>query len=469
MSIGLFATLGMAARALQTQQAGIEVTGHNIANVDNTAYARQRLNIATSNPVATALGMQGTGVQAISIQQIRSLLLDDQIQSETSTSGYWTTQQQALQFAQAAVGEQISSTTTSTDGGTGQGIAQSLSDLFSEFQSLSTQPTSLAERQVLLMKAATLATQFNQAAQRLDALQASLDRSLQTDATNANQLLKDIATLNNQIITAEINSGSTANDLRDLRQQRIEELAKLVNVDVAPRSDGGVNIAIGGVLMVSDQSVLDTLEVYDAGGGQMLVRAATAGTALTITGGSIAGAIDVRDGAVADLSNGLDALAAELMADVNNVHATGFNLGGTKGETFFTGSDARTMAVNTALLNDPSLIQASGVSGEPGNNEVALQLAQLATAAHAALNNQTFSQAFNQTVAAVGQSLATANGQITTQQTVQQMLQQQRASISGVSLDEEMTNLSTYQRAYQASARLMTIIDEMLQTLVSIR
>jgi flagellar hook-associated protein 1 FlgK len=162
-------------------------------------------------------------------------------------------------------------------------------------------------------------------------------------------------------------------------------------------------------------------------------------------------------------------LASLLISEVNTVHATGFNLGGTKGESFFTGTDARTIAVNTALLDDPRLIQASGVSGETGNNEVALQLAQLATKLHAGLNDQTFSQAFDQTVAALGQSLATANSQITTQQTVQQMLQQQRASISGVSLDEEMANLSIYQRAYQASARLMTVIDEMLQTLVNIR
>jgi flagellar hook-associated protein 1 len=200
-----------------------------------------------------------------------------------------------------------------------------------------------------------------------------------------------------------------------------------------------------------------------------LLRAATAGTALTVTGGSVGGTIDARDGAVAQLADDLDALAALVISEVNTVHATGFNLGGTNGESFFAGTNAQTIAVNTALLDDPSLIQASGASGEVGNNAVALKLAQLATKVHVSLNNQTFSQAFDRTVTALGQSLATANSQITDQQTVQQMLEQQRASISGVSLDEEMANLSIYQRAYQASARLMTVVDQLLETLVNVR
>ncbi len=469
MSIGLFATLGMAARSLQTQQAGIEVAGHNLSNVSNPAYARQRLNVATSNPVVTDVGMQGTGVQAIDVQQIRSQLLDDQIQSETSTSSYWDTQQQALQFAQAGLGEQISGTTASAGAST-QGIAQSLSDLFSEFQNLSTQPTSLAERQVLLMKAATLADQFNQVSQRLDALRTSLNSSLQTDVTNGNQLLSDIADLNNQITTSEINSGSTANDLRDLRQQKIEDLAKIANVSVAQQSNGSVNLTIGGVLMVSDQNVLDTLQTYDAGGGQWLVRATTAGTHLTLTGGSIAGEIGARDGAVATLASNVDQLATLLIGQVNLIHAGGFSLiTGSANEDFFTGADAHNIAVNPVLLNNPALVQASGINGAVGDNSVVLALAQLGNQTQVALNNQTFSQAYDQSVATIGQSLATANGQVADQQTVQQMLEQQRSSVSGVSMDEEMANLSIYQHAYEASARLMSVVDQMLDTLVNIQ
>jgi len=468
MSLGLFGTLGLAARSLQTQQAGIEVAGHNLANVNNPAYARQRLDITTAPPVSTALGPQGTGAEAVSIQSLRNALVDQQIVAEGSVSSYWDAQQQALEFAQAGLGQQIDSTTGSNGTSSQEGLAQGLTDLFNEFQSLSTQPTSLAERQVLLMKASALASQFNQVSQRLDGLRTGLNTSLSSDVDSANKLLSDIANLNDQIISSEINSGEAANDLRDLRQQKIEDLSQLVNIDVAAQSNGGVNITIGGVLMVSDKNVLDSLQTYDAGGGQMLVRAATAGTPLTLTGGSIAGTIDVRDGTVAALSNQIDSLAALLINEVNSVHAAGYSLTGTTGEDFFSGTDASNIAVNPTLLNNPSLVQASGTNGAVGDNSVALALAQLANQTYASLNNQTFSQSFAQTVAALGQSLATANGQISDQQTVQEMLQQQRSSISGVSIDEEMTNLSVYQRAYQASARLITVVDDLLETLVNV-
>ena len=469
MGIGLFGTLGMTARALQTQQQGIEVTGHNLANVNNPAYTRQRLVIETALPVPSYLGPQGTGAQAVAIRQIRSLLVDQQMQAETSVLGYWDAQQQALNFAQAALGQQVNRTTAAGDPGAQLGIAESLAELFNSFQSLSTNPTSLAERQVLLMKAAALASRFNQTGTRLDNLRTALNTALQDDVAKANELLRGIAELNDQIITTEISAGATANDLRDLRQQKIETLSQLVRIDTAEQNNGGVDVSINGTLLVSDKNVLDTLETYDAGGGQYLVRTVTGAVNLTLTGGSMAGNIDARDGALKTLSDNLDALSALLIAEVNTVHAAGFSLTGTTNEDFFTGTNARDIAVNATLLGDPSLIQASGTNGAVGDNQVALALAQLADKKHASLSNQTFAQSFGQTVAALGQSLARANSQITDQQVVQGMIKRQRDSISGVSIDEEMANMTTYQRAYEASARLMRVIDEMLETLVNLR
>lgn len=469
MSLGLFGTLGMAARSLQVQQAGIEVAGNNMSNVNNPAYSRQVLNIATADPVATSIGLQGTGVQAVGIEAIRSQMVNTQIQSENSVSSYWQAQQQALEFAQADLGQQVNSSTSSSTSTSGQDIASSLSDFFSELQNLSTQPSSMAERQVLVMQASTLTDQFNQVAQQLDSLNSSLNSSVQTDVGNANQDLSDIAELNNEIITSQINTGSPANDLIDQREQKIEDLANLANISVSQNANGGVDISIGGVTMVSDKNVLDTLQTYDAGGGQLMVQAATAGTPLTITGGSIGGEIDARDGPVATLSSSLDTLASQLVTAVNAVHAGGYSLTGSTGADFFTGTNAATIAVNPDLVNNPALIQASGTSGAVGDNSVVLAMAQLANQANAGLNNQTFSQAYDQTVATMGQSLSTANDQVSNQQTVQQMLQQQRSSISGVSLDEEMANLSMYEYAYQASAHLMSVVDNMLYALVNIQ
>src|SRR5690606_5728112 len=167
--LGLFGTLNLATRALSTQREGTEVAGHNLANVNNPAYARQRLAISTSIAIPTTLGPQGTGVESLAITQLRNELLDRQILSENGVHGALTEQQRALEYAQATLGQVIDRHATGASGsaatggvGGEHGLAEDLSGLFNAFQGLSTNPTSIAERQVLLIKAQDLATRFNQ-------------------------------------------------------------------------------------------------------------------------------------------------------------------------------------------------------------------------------------------------------------------------------------------------------------------
>lgn len=459
---------------MSTQRAGVEVAGQNLANVNNPAYARQRVNIATSLTIGSAFGPQGTGADAVSIQQMRNAILDNQIQAEASNRGSLSAQQTALQYTQAALGTQIDRMASGAEGaaaaqgvGGGHSLGDSMSELFNAFQSLSTNPTSMAERQTLLMKAASLSLQFNQLDSRLTNLRASVNATIQSETGVANQLLTDIAALNEMITTAEATSGGTANDLRDTRQARLEELAKYVKLDLSNGNGSAVNISIGGVAMVTDNQVADTLESFDAGGGQVLIRATTAGTTLALTGGSLQGTIEARDGAITTLQSDVNYLANALITAVNQVHAAGYSITGSTGASFFTGSGAADMAVNGSLLNDPSLVQAAGVSGAAGDNQNALQLAQLDK--NVFLFGQTFNQFYGQTVAAFGQELSTVNTQVGDQQTIENMLLTQRDSIGGVSLDEEMTDLTRFQKAFAASARLITTVDEMLETVVNLK
>ena len=471
--LGLFGTLDLGSRSLATQRQGVEVAGHNLANVNNPAYARQRLHIQTSPTVSSRVGPQGTGADAVAIVQLRSSLLDRQITSEAGVRGSLEAQQSALQYAQADLGQQLDRLTSGAAAAQGVGGAHSLSDgladLFNSFQSLSTNVSSQAERQVVLQKAADLAAQFNQTDRRLGKLTGLLDDSVAADVGSANSLLSGIARLNDQIATTELNKDGAANDLRDLRQQKVEELAKLVKVDVSAGANGTVDISIAGMTMVSGIQVADTLETYDAGGGQILVRATTAGTPLALTGGSIEGTIDARDGAVAGLRSNLDSLASLLITEVNAVHAAGFSLTGSTGAAFFTGNGSANIAVDSALAANPSLLQAAGVAGAAGDNQTALALARLASQGHVGLNGQTFSQRYAQTVAGLGQSLASVNTQLGDQQVVDAMLMGQRDSVSGVSLDEEMTHLTKYQQAFVASAKLIRTVEEMLDTVVNLK
>jgi flagellar hook-associated protein 1 len=271
------------------------------------------------------------------------------------------------------------------------------------------------------------------------------------------------------IAQTEVATGSTANDLRDLRQQKIENLAQLANLQTSTASDGSLTVTIGGVAMVSGGKLTDTLQAYDPGNGQLQIRAATLGTALTLTGGSIAGAIDTRDGAVANLRSGLDALASQVITQVNSAYSTGYDLNGNTGASFFSGSDAATMSVNPNLSNDPSLVQAAGVSGAAGDGSIALSVARLAKQANATLNNQTFGNAYGQMVTNLGNALSGVNDQVANHGVVTSMLAKQRDSVSGVSMEEEMTNLMTFQKAYQASAQIISTVNAMLDVLVNLK
>jgi flagellar hook-associated protein 1 FlgK len=468
--LGLFGTLNLGARSLQTQQQGVEVAGHNLANASNPAYSRQRLVIQTSTPLPTAIGQEGTGADAVAITRLHDDLLDQQIQNENGVSGFLAARQSALQYAQTQIGEQLEGSTSAgnaTAVGASGGLADDLTGLFNAFQDLSTAPASLVSRQNVVSQANQLATQFNQLDQRLTSLNDQLNQSVQTDVGNANQLLADIAKLNQKIADSRSGSGSP-NDLLDLRQQKVESLSQLINFQTASDAQGRINISVGGQLLVSGNTVQDTLQTYDAGGGQLLVRTATSGTPLTITAGSVAGTIDARDGTLQTLRTGLNTLAGQLISSVNAVYSAGYDLNGNTGAAFFTGTNAGNIGVNPAVVSNPSTFQASGTAGATGDNTVVLALARLASAKQTGLGNQTFSESYHAAITAVGGDLSSVNSQLEDQQVVQTMLQNQRSSVSGVSIDEEMTNLVQFQRAFQASAHLVSVVDQMLNIVVNL-
>jgi flagellar hook-associated protein 1 FlgK len=466
--LGLFGTLNLAARSLQTQMTGVEVSGQNLANVNTTGYSRQRVNIQTSPDVTTGIGPEGTGANAVAIQQLVNSLLNNQIQNQSSVSGYWNAQQSALQSAQTNLNEFLngtgssSSASSSADSTTSSGLSSQLSGLFNAFQSLAASPTSMTARQAVINQAQNLASTFNQVNNQITTLGSSLNTSLANDVGSANKLLTDIASLNSEISSAEFNGG-TANDLLDAREQDLENLSKLVNVQTSTGTNGAVNVTVGGsLLLVSNNQVLDTLQTYDAGGGQLLVKTTNGGYPVTSSGGSIQGTIDARDGSLATLQNSVTALAFNLITQVNSIHGTGYSLTGSSGASFFNGTGPGDITVNQSLVDNPALIQASTSSTATGGNDVALALAQLASTAQAGLGNQTFGDAYTLTVAGLGDALQTANDQAANQTVVTNMLQTQRGSVSGVNVDEEMTNLMGFQRAYEASAQLVTTINTLM-------
>jgi flagellar hook-associated protein 1 len=463
----------MAGQSLQTQQTAVEVTGQNLANVNTPGYTRQTADIETSPDIeVTGVGPEGTGAEVVSIQQAVDSVLNNQIQGQQSVNGYWNGQQSALQSVQEDLDEFLSTsntsaTNTSTSTTTSSGLSTLLSNFFNDFQSVATSPTSIPARQTLVSDAQNLASAFNEINSELGQQNTALNTTLGDNVTSANQLISGIASLNQQISTAEFGGGN-ANDLIDEQQQDLQNLAQLTDITTSDGSNGQVNVSIDGQALVTGNQVMNTLQTYDPGNGNLLVQT-SGGTPLTLTGGSMQGTIDARDGTLATLQSSVNTLASTIVSQVNSIYTTGYSLTGSTGATLFNGSDASSIAVNTTLANDPSSFQASGSATASGDNSIALQLAELANTAQSGLGGQTFSGSFNETVGNFGDTVQTANTQVTNQTAVMNMLTNQQQSISGVSIDEEMTNLLTFQQAYEASAELVTTVNQMLGDTIAMK
>ncbi len=464
---GLVATLSQSIRALQAQSRGVETAGRNLANVNNEAYARQRIVLGDRGTVLTPQGAQSIGVEAKSTQQIRDLLLDRQLSREIARTAGIQAESEAYEKAQAALGESIDRAESADDvAASGQGLSAVMAEFFNAFQAFAARPTDLGERQNLIQRADILAERFQLTDERLGQIQDDIDAQMGDDVEDTNRLLANIAELNGQIGRFEINNPGSAADLRDQRQAAVEKLAAKIgaetraNATEAGQMDVFVRDASGAeITLVALASVVAPIS-FDGD----VVRAG--GTQVALTTGSIAGRLEARDGAVQTLRDQIDAFAGQLMRSVNQA----YNPTGTTGD-FFAG-DPTAPASSLALaagLTAVGLKASDG--GAAADNTLAVAVAALAdrrfSVAAGDLVDGTFAQHFSSTVSGLGRAVAGAAGRLEDQSNIETLVRQQRQSVSGVSMDEEMTDLMKYQRAFQASSRVIAVVDELLETVVN--
>jgi flagellar hook-associated protein 1 FlgK len=467
---GLFGSLNASVKALTAQSRALEITGKNLANVNNISYARQRVIFGDRGTIVTPDGAESLGIEALRVEQLRDSLLDGQVMREISLKTALEAEQGGYQRAQAGLGQNISSTTstgaTSTTGD--NGIAAAIDDFFNAFGSLAASPTDVGERQSLLQKASILSDRFQLADQRLTQVQSDLGAQISTDVDDVNRLLATVADLNGQIGRIEVNASGSAVDLRDQRQARLEELAAKMSIEVADTGDGQVQVsardASGAIVLLVDRTAVLGSVAFT--GTQ--ITAGSSATAIALGGGSIKGSLHARDGAVHDLLNSLDQLARQLVTSVNQAYNP--NAASASTGNFFdpAGTTAATFSL-AATVTAANLKASDG--GPAGDNTVALAISRLAiqtfsTAAGDAIDG-TVGGCFSNVVSRLGQALASTNSSSADQANIERLVRGQRDATSGVSLDEEMADLTKYQRAYQASARVFSIVDQLLDLVVN--
>lgn len=455
--------LNTALSGLRTAQQMLDISAHNIANANTPGYSRQRAQIAASAPFTYPAfnrsgmpGQVGTGVQVTSIIRIRDAFLDMQINDQASAGGYWMARSDAMSAVESAFPEP-----------SGSGLGTVLSRFWSGWEDVASDPTSSATRTAILAQAQTVADRFSRDYGQLATQVADVDNQVRTAIGDINDLAERIAGLNKQIQGIVV-SGDHANDLQDQRDQLLQQLAELVPTTNTLQADGTMTVLVNGTDLINHDMARRIDVVNDAVGHATAVW--STGGSVDITSGKLGGLIELRDTTLVGYQNTLNTLARQIADAVNAAHQSGIDATGAPGLAMFTytaGAEASTLAVNSALGSNPDLVVTRGPGAGPGDASVAALIASLRSSATFGTGTQTPTDAYAAFIGQIGTDSQQSAEMAANQQLVVTTLETRRESISGVSLDEEATDVMRFQQAYSATARVITAIDEMLDQLIN--
>lgn len=451
---GLSTILESARRALMAHRVAMDTVGHNVANAETPGYTRQRVNLTATPPLRTYVGMLGTGVTVQSIERVREQFIDSQIRSTNDALGKATSQHTVLSQIEAMINEPSD-----------YGLSSQLDAFFNAFQNLAVHPEESAYRNAVLQQASTITKTLHQFDSNLKQLQKDLKTDVETKLQTINTLAKKISELDLQIIQSRA-SGIEPNDLRDQRDHAIQELSKLVRVNVVEDAQGSVLVALEGTVIASKSGYAELTARMN--GNTIEIISTESIRPLSLQTGSLGGVLEAYNTTIPSYIEKIHTLAAALISNVNALHRQGYGIGTPPptGYDFFTGTNAFDIEVNQELLANPNLVAASG-TGQAGDNTIALAISQLRTKPVLSNNAESIPQYYSRFVSELGTAITAAEKLQTTQTLILNQLEVQRSSVSGVSIDEEMTNMIKYQRAFDASARMVKTVDEMFQTLLS--
>ncbi|MDI3534661.1 MAG: flagellar hook-associated protein 1 [Thermosediminibacterales bacterium] len=444
-----FFGLEIAKKALFANQYALNVTSHNIANANTEGYSRQ-------NAVMSSLylesqygfnksyykGQVGSGVTIDEVRQIRDVFVDYDYRRENQALGEWETKSEFLQKIELIFNEPSET-----------GIRNVLDQFWNSLQELSKNPESLTVRETVYQRGIDLKETLNHINKQLSDTISHANFTISTKISDINSIAKQIAQLNLKIQQVEI-TGDNANDLRDKRNLLIDRLSKIVNIDVTENKQGQTTITISGSSLV--QGIYYREIEFD---GVKNITWADSGKEVKIKSGELKGLLDIRDEVIADYKSDLQQLADTIMNEINNIHTSGYDLNGNIGEDFFiagVGEDDL-LEVNPLLKDVKKIAAASTADGVPGDGTNALKMAQLKGSV------DDFTKSL---VAGLGVQTQEAKRNVENQELLVSHLENRREAASGVSLDEEMSNMVRYQHAYNAAARIITAIDEMIGIVV---
>jgi flagellar hook-associated protein 1 FlgK len=464
-----FGGLNTALTSLYAQRRGLDVTGQNIANQGTEGYSRQRVRLAAlqggTNPgIYSTTDQTGNGVQVAGVDRSRSQYIEERGRTEHGNAAYLTNQSSTYSSIEDVFAEPSDTA-----------IQARIHDMWDGWNDVANNFQDPSTRTALIERATTVATSLNDAHASLSNQFTASSNSMSTYVDQINTLAGNIAKMNNKIVVAK-QANLQPNELMDQRDTAVMQLAELAGATTTERPNGALNVYLGNGQIVSE---FDSRSVKLTGPTTLDSVSAATPVALQWTdtntsiaaGGTMGSMIDSMNTVIPNISGQLDNVAQKLAQTVNDVHRTGYSADGTTGLDLFSGDATGTVtaeSIKVAITDPAKLAFSSGnpVSADPTvagtiNHDIADQLTDIGASGTGP--DQTYQQMIGQ----LGVAAQASSRRSDIQNSVRDQVDTDRGAESGVNLDEEMTNLLTFQRGYEAASRVITTIDSMLDQLIN--
>ncbi|MEO5971226.1 MAG: flagellar hook-associated protein FlgK [Bdellovibrionia bacterium] len=459
---------------LTASRAGMATSGHNISNAGTEGFSRQRIVTEALVPdnSGKSANAVGRGVRVARVERLNDEYLEKQIRNGQREMSHHEEKEMGLRQVEDIFNEM-----------NGDDINHQVTKFFNDFRQLSNEPESRAVREALRESTHAMSSNFRSIRKQLEEVRTHFDSRVESYVGEANLLAGQVAELNKRIRLSDL-AGGTPNDLMDKRDMALKKLASLMDIATQKDNHGNISVDIRGAGSLLTEDIVRPLSIErtpadDQGksDGSLSIRAegnVTASITHQIRGGKLGALIEVRDKTITGLVDRLDEMAFTLINSVNDIHSQGVTTDGNSGINFFKPVEnkekaAEYLALSDDVLADVNNIVTADLADAPGDNRVALAISKLQNEKMMGDGHSTMEEWYNSIVSDVGVASSKNKFAMNQQKDIMTQLEKMRDQISGVSVDEETANLMQFQHAFEASAKVVQVADEMLKTILSIK
>ncbi len=482
--------LGIGKSGLNASKKSLEVTGHNLSNVNTEGFSRQRVMQSTAIPISVGGFIHGTGTKVDGVRRFNDEFIDKRLNNALANNKFYEARTEHLEQVENIFNE------LDTDG-----LNQVINKFFNSFRELANQPENETIRSVVRDTANLVIKDFRRIRGTLDTQASNIDRKIENSVADVNQILHHVADLNGKITTIEAAQGETG-DLRDQRDMALRSLSENFKVHTYVDEKNRFIVTAQGI-----GTLITGLQVQELGtisknrgdssnnmnGSIEIVLKDRPSQKITneFKGGTLAAITKVRNEDLRKLQDDIDGIAFQFTTSVNTIHRQGFanrpiamdaegnpvkydKKGPTTGIDFFkqpveVQEAGIAIDLSDAVKQDLSNIAAGLSPNAPGDNRVAIAVSKLQHERISGEGSVTLEEKYLQTIGNIG--LETGKARLDAEQATGILAQANslRERLTGVSIDEETANMVRYQQAYQASAKIMQAADEMFKTVLDIK